>query len=316
MVASARSPSPAGEESNPDEREGRRRHHRLSFRKARDGMKRVFRGSRSQTRPVLEYFDVCLRQEDIDNYKDENWLQDSNIEFFYEWMEREKMPKSDPQLVFLVRPSIGYLVASIAQQGGVVDASLLPDGFLDARYVFLPITDNIDPSKAGGSHWSLLVVGVDEKLAWYYDSLPTSGSDKMTDARHYLLAMSQVYGTTFEAVVQKAPKQANGSDCGIHVCMTTDVLLSRMQLLTSDSHRDMDLSVYGIQQDAKAYRESLLKLISSMLEMRGPRIGSRLDVAISPERRSQSRTRPSLDQRLMDGGSRVHTIVEEQATHL
>ncbi len=137
-------------------------------------------------------YDVCLRQEDIENYKANNWLQDSNIEFFYEWMEREKL-SSEPPRISLVRPSIGYLIASIAQQGGVVDETLLPTGLLEAQYIFIPITDNVDPTKAGGSHWSLLVIGVGKGVAWYYDSLPTTGPDKTADCKHYAAAMNSVF---------------------------------------------------------------------------------------------------------------------------
>lgn len=112
-------------QSPPESREGRSLKKRLSLSRATKGLKRMIRSSasRSTTRPVLEYYDCCLRQEDIDNCKSldveagtfltgivkpDQWLNDCNIEFFYEWMEREKLSQHNPQLVFLLRPSIGY----------------------------------------------------------------------------------------------------------------------------------------------------------------------------------------------------------------
>lgn len=202
---------------------------------------------------------------------------------------------------------IQLVVASIAQQGGVVDDSLLPTGFCQAMYVFIPITDNVDPTKAGGSHWSLLVVGVEEKQAWYLDSLPSSNADKMTDARCYAKAMNEVFECEFELMVAPAPKQANGSDCGIHVCMETDVLLARLRGISRDSPVRLNCSLAGQVLNASAYRESLQKLIQDMISHRGRVIGKSADIVVSPERRSGSRTRASMDQRLR----RTNVISEE-----
>ncbi|CCG80820.1 NEDD8-specific protease 2 [Taphrina deformans PYCC 5710] len=247
---------------------------------------------------VSDYGNTYVRILTIVTVKEDQWLQDSNIEFFYEWMEREKLPKAEIQSIFLLRPSIGFLIASIAQQGGVVDESLLPTDFLDAKYVFIPVTDNVDPTKAGGSHWSLLLVGVAEKTAWYLDSLPTSGPDKLTDARCYSKAIDQVFQCQFELVVAPAPKQVNGSDCGIHVCMETDILLGRLQATKDGAAIPFDPSLATQSMNASAYRESLQKLIHDMIQYRGRRIGKVEDITVSPERRSSSRTRPSIDQRL------------------
>lgn len=110
------------------QREGRSIKKRLSLSRATKGLRRMMRSSHSHARPELEYYDVCLRQEDIDNRKPDRtvhdkmliaivrpgeWLNDSNIEFFYEWMEREKLPKTEPQKIFLLRPSIGYCMYTV-----------------------------------------------------------------------------------------------------------------------------------------------------------------------------------------------------------
>lgn len=220
--------------------------------------------------------------------------------------------------VSLLHHSIGFtshariVVASIAQQGGVVDDSLLPTGIVDAKYVFIPVTDNVDPTKAGGSHWSLLLVGVEEKTAWYLDSLPTTGADKITDARCYAKAMNQVFETTFEIVVAQAPKQANGSDCGIHVCMETDILLSRLDGIKDGTPRMGSTSLADQTMNAAAYRGSLQKLIHDLRQYRGKKIGKTEDIAVSPERRSSSRNRVSIDQRLRANAPALaeETIVE------
>lgn len=205
------------------------------------------------------------------------------------------------------------VVASIAQQGGVVDDTLLPNGIMDADYIFIPVTDNVDPTKAGGSHWSLLLVGVAEQTAWYLDSLPTTGADKMTDARCYAKAMNQVFGFEFNLTLAQAPKQSNSSDCGVHVCMETDILLSRLTAPKTDVPRALDTSLADQVMNAQAYRESLQRLIHDMIQYRGKKIGGSADIAVSPERRSTSRQRASIDQRLRPttSGAAITETIEE-----
>lgn len=119
----------------------------------------------------------------------------------------------------------------------------------------------------------------------------------MSDCRSYAKAMNQVFDCEFDLISSPAPKQANGSDCGIHVCMETDLLLARIRNLPPD-HRHFDASLAGQTFDAAAYRVSLQTLITNMITERGHRVGRTEDIAVSPERRSSSRTRPSIDQRL------------------
>ena len=167
--------------------------------------------------------------------------------------------------------------------------------YICLTYSFIPVTDNIDPTKAGGSHWSLVLIGMAEEKVWYYDSLPTTGTDKLTDCRAYAKAMSQVFQKAFELEFSPTPKQTNSSDCGIHVCIETEILLER---ILKSSQGGFESSLAGQPMDAAAYRISLQQLILNMIEQRGRRVGLSEDIAVSPERRSSSRTRPSIDQRL------------------
>ena len=283
---------------------------RLSLSRATKGMRKVFRSSASRERdkPVLEYYDVAVFGEDVEAIKDD-WLTDTAIEFWQEYLERERLPlSSHGKLVALLRPSIAFLFASIAAQGGEVDESLLPDGFLDAAYVFVPITDNSDLSKAGGSHWSLMLFGVREGTAYYMDSLPTSRGDKFIDTHQYCKAMCQIFERRFNPVIVPTPKQANGSDCGVHVLMQTDILLDR---LLRDANTLGELTMMDAQLDAAAYRQKLLDHIDNLAKTRGRKIGTTADVAISPERRSTSRARASIDQRVRQEPIVEETILED-----
>ena len=286
---------------------------RLSLSRATKGMRRVFRSSASQERegPVLEYYDVAVFGEDMEAIKDD-WLTDTAIEFWQEYLERERLPMSKHgRQVALLRPSIAFLFASIAAQAGEVDDSLLPDGFLDAAYVFVPVTDNSDLSKAGGSHWSLMLFGVREEAAYYMDSLPTSRGDKFIDTHQYCKAMCQIFGRRFRPVLVPTPKQANGSDCGVHVLMETDIVLDRIMQNMQKGAPLGELTLMDEKLDASAYRQKLLDHIDSLARTRGRKIGTTADVAISPERRSTSRARASIDQRMRQEPIVEETILED-----
>lgn len=64
---SAVSDEPISPPATSEPREGRSLKKRLSLSRATKGLRRMMRSSHSSARPVLEYYDVCLRQEDIDN---------------------------------------------------------------------------------------------------------------------------------------------------------------------------------------------------------------------------------------------------------
>lgn len=88
--------------------------------------------------------------------------------------------------------------------------------------------------------------------------------------------------------------------------METDVLLARLKFDTQEK-RDIDMTLGENHMDAYGYRQSLLKLVDEMIHDRGHRVGRSEDVAISPERRSTSASRPhSIDSRVRPKQDTIH----------
>lgn len=170
---------------------------------------------REEARPeehYLSYHDVCLTVEDIKCLKDD-WLTDNNISFYEEYLEHENLSKYPSSHIFLLRPSIVYLILN-TQDPRSIESALPP--IRNATHIFLPINDNPNPEQAeGGSHWSLLVVGVKDRVAFHYDSLMDGNAyvaKEVTKKLEQLLECNLRYYT-----LPETPQQENSSDCGVHV---------------------------------------------------------------------------------------------------
>ena len=139
--------------------------------------------------------------------------------------------------------------------------SALPQ-FKDFTHIFLPINDNPNPDVAeGGSHWSLLVVGLQDRVAFHYDSL-MEGNEKV--AREVTRKLEALLGRRIRFYsLPDTPQQANSSDCGVHVCLTMKHLLLK-RLLQAPSSQNVDMSMSGKRQDATQGRKEMLKLIERL----------------------------------------------------
>lgn len=168
------------------------------------------------------------------------WLNDNNISFIYEYLERTYMsgaarpdgsdgPESVPPIM-LLRPSMAYLLMNSPDAAAL--KGVIPP-LEQAKYVFLPINDNPDVNQVeGGAHWSLLVLDVAQKRALYYDTLQNTNYEY---AHKTTRSIARYLNETLQLTVEEAPQQANGSDCGILVCEMTAVLVRRLLEPSADS---------------------------------------------------------------------------------
>ncbi|KAK9476275.1 hypothetical protein V1514DRAFT_188285 [Lipomyces japonicus] len=165
---------------------------------------------------ILEYYDASIYKEDFDNLREDRWLNDNNLTFWYEYLERTECLKISDE-VSLARPSMAFLLAQSK-----------------VRYIFLPINNNSNVEHAeGGSHWSLLVVDRNHTQGhsgsastYYYDTL---GVVNLAEAENVAHKMARLLGLDkLRMKVMTVQQQTNGSDCGVFVCMITSLLLQRI----------------------------------------------------------------------------------------
>lgn len=134
----------------------------------------------------------------------------------------------------------------------------LPD-FTRATHVFLPINDCRNVSQAeGGTHWSLLLISVVDRIAFHYDSLYQGNvweADTVTRKFGYLLNMPIRF-----LHLNDSPQQDGGSDCGVYVCVNMRHLLMK-RLLMASAHEKVSMSLGGRKVDANASRKEMAKII-------------------------------------------------------
>ncbi|KAK6362811.1 hypothetical protein TWF730_000264 [Orbilia blumenaviensis] len=209
--------------------------------------------------PYLSYHDICLYQEDI-NCLENDWLTDNNIAFWEEYLEHEFLSHSDCNGILLLRPSMVFLLRVESSILNIISA--LPS-ITSATHIFLPINDNRDPGLAeGGSHWSLLVVSIKDRVAFHYDSL---GGSNRRHAREVAAKVEEWVGypLNFYELDDDTPQQGNSYDCGVHVCMNMRYLLVE-RLLNTPEGKEVNMSLRGKKWDARKARDKMLDIVKGL----------------------------------------------------
>ncbi|RCI10173.1 hypothetical protein L249_8620 [Ophiocordyceps polyrhachis-furcata BCC 54312] len=224
----------------------------------RQRVARHFGDTLAPEKAYLSYYDVCLTAEDVKSLKHE-WLTDNNIAFWEEYLERETLSRYPQAHIVLLRPSMSFLLMMEPDQRLVRAA--LPD-FSKVTHVFLPINDNRNVGVAeGGSHWSLLLVSVIDKLAFHYDSL---GSANYSEAKMATGKLAEILGQPFRFIhLEDSPQQKNGSDCGVFVCLLMRHLLIK-RLLSASAREKVSMSMAGKMVDSHGGRKEMMRIVESL----------------------------------------------------
>ncbi|RPA93947.1 cysteine proteinase [Choiromyces venosus 120613-1] len=214
------------------------------------------RRNEMKLRPEDPY--LSFTKEDIDCLR-VDWLTDNNISFWEEYLEHEELLKNPNNKVMLLRPSMVFLLKNTKDP--LTLKSALPD-VKNASHIFLPINDCRNPSIAeGGTHWSLLVVGVSDRVAFHYDSLTPANYD---EARVVYRKLEILLGFSLRfSDLEDTPQQDNGSDCGVHVCWAMKHLLVK-RLLAVEREKEVQMSLRGKRVDAVGHRKCMLKICESL----------------------------------------------------
>ncbi|KAK9457632.1 hypothetical protein V1511DRAFT_179123 [Dipodascopsis uninucleata] len=239
---------------------------------------------------ALEYYDVSVYKSDFDNLRDDEWLNDNNLTFWYEFLERSQLNKSPENRIVLLRPSMVFLLAQ--SQNPLELKTVLPD-LQGAAYIFCPINNNEDVNLAeGGSHWSLLVINVATCHGYYYDTLENIN---IREAEHVAKRLGPLLGgISIKLRPIATPQQTNGSDCGVLVCMITSCLVDRLldsQNINSESVGSIPshFLLEGKRHEhfsASRGRQLMSYTILDLIARYGRKIGDDIDVRIDSNAQS------------------------------
>jgi sentrin-specific protease 8 len=157
---------------------------------------------------VASLGDCLVRQADIELLAPGQWLNDQIIGFFFELCENETFAGSN---IAFVGPEVAQFMRVAAE--GEVAACLEPLGLAARAAVLLAVNNCQDPTRPGGSHWSLLVF-VRKDNAFYH--LDSSGDMNALAARELAARVGRVAGGGGTVTTVAVAQQGNGSDCGVH----------------------------------------------------------------------------------------------------
>lgn len=158
-------------------------------------------------------------------------------------------------------PSLTLLDPTFLRQGA------LPQIF-NSTHLFLPINDSREDRGGSGTHWSLLVVGLSDRIAFHYDSLDSAN---FSEAQIVHSKLEQLLGYTLKlANLRDTPQQDNGSDCGVHVCWAMRQLLVT-RLLVIERQKEAEMSLGGCRVDASKMRREMYRVCERLRKKAGRR---------------------------------------------
>lgn len=172
------------------------------------------------------------------------------------YLEWEFLTQFKSSNIILLRPSMSFLLLQTPDPLSLREA--LPD-FTRATHVFLPVNDCRNVTEAeGGTHWSLLLISVVDRIAFHYDSLPPGNQWEAYTAtcKFGSLLNQQIRFIN----LQDSPVQENGSDCGVFVCLHMRHLLLK-RLLMAKATEKVSMSLAGRKIDARAGRKEISRII-------------------------------------------------------
>lgn len=174
---------------------------------------------------VCEVGDATINQSDLEILKAEkSWLNDNIITFYFEWLKRDLGEKSR-NLVF-IHPSAAYMLKILPLEELTCSVGRGSNPFLDAQkpetdIICVPVNDSEDPSIAGGSHWSLLIINKNDNIGYHYDSYYGHNDNvalkTLSCFNRLLFPINSSSQLKFEDAHSK--QQQNGYDCGVYTLM-------------------------------------------------------------------------------------------------
>ncbi|XP_056648548.1 sentrin-specific protease 8-like [Diorhabda sublineata] len=171
---------------------------------------------------VLSYNESLLRSSDIELLKGPNWLNDTVISFYFEYLENDLF-KGLNYLLF-VTPEVTQCIKVSPQNELNIFLGPLVNSIM-REFIFFALNDNQLVDSSGGSHWSLLVFSRPEKMVYHYDSSQGSNDDQAVELGEKIL---KYFSFPVQGKVQNMPclQQTNGYDCGVHVLCNAEQLAS------------------------------------------------------------------------------------------
>ena len=195
----------------------------------------------------LLMFQGQIKQGDIALTSDEalcligrEWLSDTVIEFYLEYLRRVKFKDYSDQIE-IIGPCVAQLLKNIEDTKDIAH-QLEPLKLHERKIVLIPVNNELAGTEGTGSHWSLMFYLPDSKSFHHIDTL-----DPMNHDAAYEIAGQMDRGLGIQEdpenldeypdfVTYFAVQQSNNYDCGVHVLANADNAIR--QIVVDDVDKD------------------------------------------------------------------------------
>ena len=220
---------------------------------------------------ILSTENCSIKQSDIDTLGPYTYVNDLIISFYYEILQT----KYHSDQITLLDPAVSM---SIVLDSGDDEDNLqdlkncifLPLELNKKKFIFAPVNDNTKIQySTSGSHWTLNVVDIDNKLIYYLDS----NNGDISNAHTFHYRFEKLFGDKFEFIYGLNHQyQTNSYDCGMFLLGFTEILVkylvnNNMKLNEKNGKRNkcLDFIFRGEEQVKQNYMETFRKNIINLI---------------------------------------------------
>lgn len=177
------------------------------------------KSSKEKDPVVLSYENFLLHESDVRLLIDDQWLNDSVIGFYMEYLNTDVF--KDNSQVYFISPEIVQCI----KECNLDDIAVFLDPLVKNKhysYIFFPLNDQEQLQTVGGTHWSLVVYGAQDKRLFHMDSIWDSNEKQ---ARKLALKLKFYFKDIIDIITPLPTRQQQNSyDCGIHlICNAENV---------------------------------------------------------------------------------------------
>uniref|UniRef100_A0A2K6W2L3 ULP_PROTEASE domain-containing protein n=1 Tax=Onchocerca volvulus TaxID=6282 RepID=A0A2K6W2L3_ONCVO len=211
-------------------------------------------------RCVLSFGDTVLYEADLRALENGRWLSDPVISFAFEYLHEKTLDDTRKSKISFINAAVCQLI-KLTSEIEVVE--LLDQLTLkEKEHVIFVVNDHDDPSRSGGSHWSLLICRrVLRPHFLIIDSAQGTSSANRKPTDKLIQIMAKYFKLPEDSRIERATKQYNSMDCGMFV-----IEFSRLYI---ESLKRDEFSVDFTQlnaDDVKKQRKVWGSLIRSLAE--------------------------------------------------
>lgn len=210
---------------------------------------------------VLSYHDAIIRQSDYRILQSRQWINDSLIEFWYEYLTHNLFKEYSNQLLCL-SPSLTQLI-KMTDSMDEIQAILQPLEIQQRKLILIPMNDNLSYDY-GGSHWSLLVFinddGDDQSRLEYYDSAnQEQHKEMMINIKIIGSKLSQLLSCDPDIHFKQCHPQEDGYNCGIHLICNSHAICQKY--LNNDQR---SITTIITNEQIRSFRIELIDIIDRL----------------------------------------------------